>query len=155
MAEYIAHRGGRVAGISFLMHGAVHGRLLMVIPPESVGILLDMLVPRQDPRENSLSALELSALMEAGNIFVSACIDRIGDGLRLTLVPSPPCLDFAPCGEIIHSLLEDSVETGELLLLSETDFRSADERLTFQCLFFPTQSVLDRALEVLDTAGRT
>jgi chemotaxis protein CheC len=149
---FIRNRESMVTGISFLMLGTVQGSLLMVIPLESAGIILEKLLLRTYPPDHPLSELERSAIMEVGNIFASACVDKLGESLRMTLVPSPPILAIAPYGEIIHHFLVDSGAAGLPGRMSETEIRSEDERFTFQCLFLPAVSSLDRIFTALETA---
>jgi chemotaxis protein CheC len=150
---FIRNREAMVTGISFLMLGTVQGRLLMVIPLESAGILLEKLLLRTFPPTPSLSELERSAIMEVGNIFASACVDKLGESLRMTLVPSPPILAIAPYGEIIHHFLTDSGTEGMPGRMSETEIFSEDDRFAFQCLFFPAPSSLDRVFTALEAAA--
>ena len=152
LPQFIRNREAMVTGISFLMLGAVQGRLLMVIPLESAGIILEKLLLRTYPPDPPLSELERSAIMEVGNIFASACVDKLGESLRMTLVPSTPFLAIAPYGEIIHHFLADSGAAGIPGQMSETDICSEDERFAFQCFFFPAPSSLDQVFTSLEAS---
>lgn len=152
LPQFIRNREAIVTGISFLMHGTVRGNLLIVIPLESAGIILGKLLLRTYPLAPPLSELERSAIMEVGNIFASACVDKLGESLKMTLVPSPPFLAVAPYGEIIHHFLVASGAADIPGQMSETAICSEDERFAFQCFFFPTTSSLDQVFTVLETA---
>ena len=150
--RFIGNRESMVTGISFLMHGSVQGRLLMVIPLESTGLILGKLLHRTDPPASPLSEIERSAIMEVGNIFASACVDKLGESLRMTLVPSPPLLAIAPYGDVIRHFLADSGAAGMPERMSETDICSEDERFGFQCLFVPAPSSMDQVFTALEAA---
>jgi chemotaxis protein CheC len=152
LPQFISNGEAMVTGISFLMHGTVQGSLLMVIPLESAGVILKKLLLRTDPPAPPLTELERSAIMEVGNIFASACVDKLGESLRMTLVPSTPFLSIAPYGEIIQHFLKDSGAAGMPGRISETDICSEDERFALQCLFFPAPSSLDLVFTALEAA---
>ena len=77
-----------IAGVFFDIEGGLEGVLAILLPEETVGVLLEQLVG-MGPKAASAEIAE-SALREVGNILASHFVSALGDALNLSVLPSVP-----------------------------------------------------------------
>lgn len=110
-----------VAGISIRILKGMGGRILIILPEESVLALLDLLTGRR----GSLPALaeeERSTILEVGNILASSYLSAFGDRLGCAFIPSPPELLLGKAEEVLATLLHRAT-LPEWALIVEARFR--------------------------------
>ncbi|MFN3477298.1 MAG: chemotaxis protein CheC [Candidatus Methylomirabilales bacterium] len=110
-----------VAGISISILKRMVGRILIILPEESVLALLDLLTGRHGPLP-ALAEEERSAILEVGNILASSSLSTFGDRLGCAFIPSPPELLLGKAAEVLAALLERAA-LPERALVVEARFR--------------------------------
>lgn len=110
-----------VAGISIRILKGMAGGILVILPEESVLVLLGLLTGRRGSFR-ALAEEERSAILEMGNILASSYLSAFGDRLRCAFIPSPPELLLDKAAEVLAALL-DRVALPERALVVEARFR--------------------------------
>ncbi len=149
MAGFLGGADRVVIGIWLRMLGNAQGNILMVFPRENAAKILETLIPGQAAVSDAPTELELSALKEVGNILASAYLNALGEMLRMTLIPSVPCLTIDTVGAITHHALADFGEVGETTLVLDTEFFSAGEKVNSEFFLLPAPSSLKTILAAL------
>lgn len=149
MAEFLGGAERTVVGIYLRMLGDAQGNILMVFPPANAVTILGKLLSRDIPQGYSLAELEISALKEVGNILASAYLNALGEMLRMTLLPSVPLLSIDTVGTVVDHALAELGETANAALVLDTEFFSADERISSQFFLLPAPSSLGAILKAL------
>jgi chemotaxis protein CheC len=146
MAEFLGGAERMVVGICLRMLGNAQGNILMVFPRQNAAKILETLVPRKSAPGDALTELELSALKEVGNILASAYLNALGEMLRMTLIPSVPCLTIDTVRTVIDHALAELGGAGGMTLVLDTEFFSADERINSEFFLLPDPSSLEAIL---------
>ena len=93
--------------------------------------------------EALLSELEVSALMEVGNILASAYLNALGERLKMTLIPSVPVLSFDMAGAVLDFVLSEQGETGDLLFMIETEFTEDNDTFSGHFFLMPDRAAVE------------
>ena len=77
---------------------------------------------QQNSQDMNFSEIELSAMMEVGNIITGAYLNSIATMTNLTMVPSVPAIAVDMCGAILSvPAIEFGMEADKILLI-DTQF---------------------------------
>lgn len=153
MASHLGGADRTIVGIHLRMLGRVQGNMLMVLPLENAGKILEKLLPHTKTEQDELGELQCSALKEVGNILASAYLSALGDLLKMILIPSVPILSIDSAATVVEHALADFGEVGGMTLLLETEFFSSDERINSQFFLLPAPSSLEAILSALGITG--
>jgi len=138
-------------GIYMPVEGDVPGHIAILLPEAGAMRLVDQLMCQPPETTTALGAMECSALMEVGNIFISSYLVAIGGMTGLNLVASPPAMALDMSAAILSMLasavaqLDDDV----LTIVSKIDERLQGVDGVF--IFVPepgSLSILLRALQI-------
>ena len=142
--------GRRLVALQFEFSGEESGFLLIVIPLGAVRQLLRCLIMRQvAPNPEEFSALETSAVREAGNILASAFVAELGDLVRRRILPSSPRLKFEGIDELVRDLSRTLRRIGPEVVVIRAHFDDPEGDIEGHFLVFPELDSLDR----LQSAG--
>ncbi|GFO53114.1 CheY-P-specific phosphatase CheC [Geomonas sp. Red276] len=94
-----------VLGLSLQILGNVRGGILVLLRERDARRMLELLLGRDYQGKEILSDLEVSTLKEIGNILASACLNALGNMLKMTLLPSIPTLISGEAGSIIGEMV--------------------------------------------------
>lgn len=128
--------------------GNVRGTLLILLPEQNARRMLELLLGRVSAAELPLSDLEVSTLMEVGNILASACLNALGSMLRMTLLPSVPTLASGVAGELL-ARVGKSYEEGEEAVMIDTVFSVAESLCGGSIFLIPAPGSLAAILQAL------
>jgi chemotaxis protein CheY-P-specific phosphatase CheC len=148
--EYISD--DPAAMVLFQINGEVEygGYLLWHVPVESAIRLVNVMLGEQDT-SREFSEMDRSALLEIGNIMVSAFLDSTATLLNTVMLPSPPDLvidmPHAAFEVIISSQLDQT--TNEIVLF-QTELTSLEHALKGNILLLPTSPMLDDIIQKLE-----
>ena len=113
--------------------GNVRGNIMILLPDDDAHRILELLLGRKPAPGLPLSELEVSTLMEVGNILASACLNALGAMLGMTLLPSVPTLVTGAAGSVLAKVMEPAAN-GEAMVMIDTMF-SIDGALCGGSLF--------------------
>ena len=149
LGEYMGEESA--AMVAFELQGEIPhgGYILFYITRESaVRLTNTMLGLRETNRP--LDEMDQSALIEVGNIMVSAFLDATAELLGLVMLPSPPSLTVDMAHAAMQSLIAQlHEETNEVLLFS-TELVCEEHRIDSDIIMMPETSTLVRIVELLE-----
>jgi chemotaxis protein CheC len=90
-----------------------------------------------------------SALLEIGNIIISAYVSAVGTILRTILIQSPPQIKFDILGSIIDEFCIESAETNSEILLLKNKFIEEKKEILFDIIFIPNENSITSILNTI------
>ncbi|HUU75780.1 MAG TPA: chemotaxis protein CheC [Methanoregulaceae archaeon] len=126
------------------------GYVLVHIPKNSVIRLTNAMLGMTE-LNRELTEMDESALLEIGNIMVSAFLDATASLLNIIMLPSPPSLIIDMPHAAFQTILasEDAIDINEVVLF-RTELKSDQHKITGNIFLLPTQSMLQDILKMLD-----
>jgi len=97
-----------------------------------------------------LGEMDQSALIEVGNIMVSAFLDATAELLGLVMLPSPPSLTVDMAHAAMQSLIAQLYEETNEVLLFSTELVCEEHRIDSDIIMMPETSTLVRIIELLE-----
>lgn len=136
-----------VAGIYLVVDGDIHGSIMFVQKKESARAMVQKLMG-MPPEGDDFTEMELSALMEIGNVITAAYLNSLSTLTNLTIYPSVPtiCIDMA--GAILSVPAIEFGAIADKMLLIQTDF-SDDETLSGYFILVPDEESDAKILHAL------
>ena len=136
-----------VAGIYLVVDGDIHGSIMFVQKKESARAMVQKLMG-MPPEGEDFTEMELSALMEIGNVITAAYLNSLSTLTNLTIYPSVPtiCIDMA--GAILSVPAIEFGAIADKMLLIQTDF-SDDETLSGYFILVPDEESDAKILHAL------
>ncbi|TFG89180.1 MAG: chemotaxis protein CheC [Candidatus Atribacteria bacterium] len=97
-----------------------------------------------------LSEMDQSALLEVGNIMVSAFLDATAELLGIIMLPSPPALTIDMAHAVMQSLIAQMQEETNEVLLFSTELVCREYKIDSDIIMMPERSTLLRIIELLE-----
>jgi chemotaxis protein CheC len=97
-----------------------------------------------------LSEMDKSALLEVGNIMVSAFLDATAELLGFVMLPSPPSLTIDMAHAAMQSLIAQMQEETNEVLLFSTELVCEEYKVDSDIIMMPERSTLMRMIELLE-----
>lgn len=140
-ALVIFHITGEVSG---------GGYVLLHIPKHSVVRLTNAMLGMTE-LERELTEMDQSALLEIGNIMVSAFLDATATLLSIVMLPSPPSLIIDMPHAAFESILaaQDYSQIDQVVIF-RTELRSDQYKIKSNLFLLPNKPMLDEILMMLE-----
>jgi len=140
-ALVIFHITGEVSG---------GGYVLLHIPKHSVVRLTNAMLGMTE-LERDLTEMDQSALLEIGNIMVSAFLDATATLLSIVMLPSPPSLIIDMPHAAFESILaaQDYSQIDQVVIF-RTELRSDQYKIKSNLFLLPNKPMLDEILMMLE-----
>ena len=122
LAPMISRSNELIALVPMEMTGSMNGHTILAFPLPTARRLASLMLMRAVPESDELSALESSALTEAGNILAGAYMTALSEFMNMTLLPSPPSLTVGPAREALAETAWATGHTGGYVFCVETEF---------------------------------
>ena len=149
MAKILGGPENEVAGILVNMTNDVEGMLLFLLDKDFVSLLTGVLLDKKIKDFSEISELDISAMMEIGNIlagsYVSAISMMTGLDIRLTI----PEIALDMVGAILSYPAAQFGAMGDKLLFIEEKFLSGESEIKSHLLIMPQPDSLERILKSL------
>lgn len=97
-----------------------------------------------------LNEMDESALLEVGNIMVSAFLDATAELLGFVMLPSPPALTIDMAHAAMSSLIAQMGEEVDEVLLFSTELVCAEHKVDSDIIMMPESSTLARIVELME-----
>ena len=134
------------AGVYLQVTGDVPGHATFIFDVQSAhrlaGVLLGM-------PEVSLDEVTASALMEIGNIMLSAYLTAISDFTALQLLPSPPVMAVDMGAAILDAVIANIPNLDDFAVTITTDIYDPDGLISGTFIFLPEPGGIQRILEAI------
>jgi chemotaxis protein CheC len=124
-----------VVAVLMNMVGDLTGRTLLVFPKQTAIRLSELMIKRKHAGGGELSALEESAIKEAGNILSGAYMNALSDFMHLLLLPSPPSLAIDMARAVMTTAYLQFGADRDLVFCVETEFMMTDANETLRGVF--------------------
>ncbi len=153
ISDIYKYVGDEIAAlVLFQVNGEVKqgGYLLLYIAKSSVIRLTNAMLGLTDMNRD-LDEMDESALLEVGNIMVSAFLDGTAELLNIIMLPSPPQLIIDMPHAAIESIIasQDSVDIDEVVLF-KTELVSDAHNIQSSIFLFPNHPMLEDIIRRLE-----
>lgn len=125
-----------LAVVPMAMSGSLQGHTILAFPLLTAHRLASLMLRRDPEYGGVLSALESSALTEAGNILAGAYMTALSEFLRMILLPSPPSLSVGPARAVLAKTAAETGHTAGVVFCVETEFMIDDVSGSLPGYFF-------------------
>lgn len=142
-----------VVALHLAILGDTRGSILIALDPASAARLLGAIVPSQaehlplSPRQ--MTELELSGLLEMGNILGAAYLNALSHYIQKSLISSVPSLAVDMAGAVIDHLLIDVTRGQDRALVIETELKDRAGDVVARILLLPDPETLHDTLGAL------
>jgi len=140
-----------VAGLYLKVTGDAPASILFMLPIDRAAILVDLLMGREIGAKNpeDYSELDLSALMEIGNILSASYLGALSMFTGLRFIPSVPALGMDMAGAVLNTVLAQFGEVANHVLVLETELIKGDQGVVGNFFLLPEPGSLDIILTSL------
>jgi len=141
----------RAALVVFGIKGEVQGEGLIVLyMPQTSAIRLTNTMLGMTDMDREMNEMDQSAIIEIGNIMVSAFLDASAELLGVVMLPSPPslCMDMAHAG-IEAVIAEVAMKTNDVVIF-KTNLTSDQYSIDGALMMFPDPDLITEILDLLE-----
>ena len=152
LSELGNHIGDESAAmVVFELQGEIpHGGfIIFYITRESAMRLTNTMLGMTD-MDRAFNEMDQSALLEVGNIMVSAFLDATAELLGFIMLPSPPALSIDMAHAAMESLIAQLGEEVDEVLLFSTELICEEHKIDSDIIMLPEISTLKRITELLE-----
>ena len=140
-----------VVGLFLIATGSAPASILFLLPVDKACLLVDMLMGKKwgntDP--SNLSDMDISALMELGNIICATYLNALAVFTQLDFRPSVPALGIDMAGAILNAVLAQFGAVADHVLVLETEFKRDEQEIVGHFFLLPEPGSLDVILASL------
>jgi chemotaxis protein CheC len=129
-----------------IQHG---GFIIFYITKESAIRLTNTMLGMTEP-DRELNEMDQSALLEVGNIMVSAFLDATAELLGFIMLPSPPALSIDMAHAAMESLIAQLGDDVDEVLLFSTELICEEHKIDSDIIMLPEINTLRRITEQLE-----
>ncbi|QGT99190.1 Chemotaxis protein CheC -- inhibitor of MCP methylation [Candidatus Syntrophocurvum alkaliphilum] len=149
--DLIGGADSHVVGVFFNVSGSAPTNIIFVLPIEKASLLIDMLMGRPvgQTLKEQLDDMEISAMMELGNIIAATYLNALGMFTQLDFSPSVPAIGIDMAGAIVDAVLAQFGEVADHVLVLETNFKKDEKDVVGHFFLLPEPGSLDTILSAL------
>ena len=140
-----------MVGILIMLSGDVNGMMMFLLDEATAKNLVNILMGREDDSLN-FDDIEMSAIMEIGNIISGAYLRSLSEMTNLKIDVSVPMLQIDMAGAILSVPAIEFGKIGDKVLLIETEFDEAadnNETISGYYILVPELESYEKILESL------
>jgi len=139
------------AMVAFELQGDIpHGGYILFYITRESAVRMTNTMLGQTEINRPLSEMDESALLEVGNIMVSAFLDATAELLGFVMLPSPPALTIDMAHAAMQSLIAQMQEETNEVLLFSTELVCEEFKVDSDIIMMPERSTLMRIIELLE-----
>jgi chemotaxis protein CheC len=144
------------AMVAFELQGDIpHGGYVLFYITRESAIRMTNTMLGMTETNRPLSEMDESALLEVGNIMVSAFLDATAELLGFVMLPSPPALTIDMAHAAMQSLIAQMQEETNEVLLFSTELTCEEYKIDSDIIMMPERSTLERIIELLENMMKT
>ena len=149
LADYMGEESA--AMVAFELQGDIpHGGYILFYITRESAIRMTNTMLGMTETNRPLSEMDESALLEVGNIMVSAFLDATAELLGFVMLPSPPALTIDMAHAAMQSLIAQMQEETNEVLLFSTELVCEEYKVDSDIIMMPERSTLLRIIELLE-----
>jgi chemotaxis protein CheC len=154
LGEYMGEESA--AMVAFELQGDIpHGGYILFYITRESAVRMTNTMLGQTEINRPLSEMDQSALLEVGNIMVSAFLDATAELLGFVMLPSPPSLTIDMAHAAMQSLIAQMQEETNEVLLFSTELVCKEYKVDSDIIMMPERSTLTRIIELLENMMKT
>jgi chemotaxis protein CheC len=154
LAEYMGEESA--AMVAFELQGDIpHGGYILFYITRESAIRMTNTMLGLTETNRPLSEMDESALLEVGNIMVSAFLDATAELLGFVMLPSPPALTIDMAHAAMQSLIAQMQEETNDVLLFSTELLCEEYKVDSDIIMMPERSTLNKIIELLENMMKT
>jgi chemotaxis protein CheC len=139
------------AMVMFELQGDIpHGGYILFYITQESAIRMTNTMLGMTEVNRPLNEMDQSALLEVGNIMVSAFLDAPAELLGFIMLPSPPSLTIDMAHAVMQSLIAQMQEETNEVLLFSTELVCEEHKIDSDIIMMPERSTLIRIIELLE-----
>ena len=144
-----------IIGIFLKISNEIPSYSLLLLSQKSAFALTDMLLSQpSDPKKQTLTEMDQSALKEVGNIMMCAFFDSIAELIGTTIVPGPPALAYdIPAAVLDYVLIQIGSVADQVLVFDTKVNTDKEETFDIQLFLIPEPKSITTILEKLGMIG--
>ena len=141
----------QAAMVAFELQGEIQhgGFVIFYITKESAIRLTNTMLGLTD-MNRPMNEMDESAIIEVGNIMVSAFLDATAELLGFVMLPSPPALTIDMAHAAMSTLIAGMGEELNEVLLFSTELTCDEHKIDSDIIMMPESSTLARIVELLE-----
>jgi chemotaxis protein CheC len=149
LADYMGEESA--AMVAFELQGDIaHGGYILFYITRESAIRMTNTILGLTETNRPLSEMDKSALLEVGNIMVSAFLDATAELLGFVMLPSPPALTIDMAHAAMQSLIAQMQEETNEVLLFSTELFCEEYKVDSDIIMMPERSTLNKIIELLE-----
>jgi chemotaxis protein CheC len=154
LADYMGEESA--AMVAFELQGDIpHGGYILFYITRESAIRMTNTMLGLTETNRPLSEMDESALLEVGNIMVSAFLDATAELLGFVMLPSPPALTIDMAHAAMQSLIAQMQEETNEVLLFSTELICEEYKVDSDIIMMPERSTLNRIIDLLENMMKT
>jgi len=157
LSQLVQYMGEESAAmVAFELQGDIpHGGYILFYITRESAVRMTNTMLGQTEINRPLSEMDESALLEVGNIMVSAFLDATAELLGFVMLPSPPSLTIDMAHAAMQSLIAQMQEETNEVLLFSTELVCEEYKVDSDIIMMPERSTLIRMIELLENMMKT
>src|SRR5208337_202042 len=149
LGEYMGEESA--AMVAFELQGDIpHGGFIIFYITRESAIRLTNTMLGLTEMNRPMNEMDQSALLEVGNIMVSAFLDATAELLGFVMLPSPPALSLDMAHATMSSLIAQISEEVDDVLLFSTELVCEEHKIDSDIIMLPEPSTLARIVELME-----
>lgn len=152
IAELLGGPGKEVVGILVFMTDDIKGMLMFILDRQFTHLMINALLNKKIESFENINEMDMSALMEMGNMMSGAYISALSQLTGMDIRLSTPQIAIDMVGAIISFPATQFVAMGDKVLYIEEDFSSSGETIKSHLLIMPELESLEIILKRLGVA---
>jgi chemotaxis protein CheC len=149
LGEYMGEESA--AMVAFELQGEIpHGGYILFYISRGSAVRLTNTMLGMTEMNRPFTEMDESALLEVGNIMVSAFLDATAELLGFVMLPSPPSLTIDMAHAAMQSLIAQMQEETNEVLLFSTELVCEEHRIDSDIIMMPETSTLVRIVGLLE-----
>jgi len=139
------------AMVAFELQGEIEhgGYIIFYITRESAKRLTNAMLGQTDT-DRPMNEMDESALIEVGNIMISAFLDATAELLGFIMLPSPPALSIDMAHAAMQTLIAQMGEEVDEVLLFSTELVCEEHKIDSDIIMMPENSTLKKIIGLLE-----
>jgi len=139
------------AMVAFELQGEIEhgGYIIFYITRESAKRLTNAMLGQTD-MDRPMNEMDESALIEVGNIMISAFLDATAELLGFIMLPSPPALSIDMAHAAMQTLIAQMGEEVDEVLLFSTELVCEEHKIDSDIIMMPENSTLKKIIGLLE-----
>ena len=146
------HMGEESAAmVAFELQGEIpHGGYIIFYITRESAIRLTNTMLGLTEMDRPLNEMDQSALLEVGNIMVSAFLDATAELLGFIMLPSPPALSIDMAHAAMQSLIAQSNDDMDEVMLFSTELVCSEHKIDSDIIMMPEHKTLQKIIALLE-----